>query len=109
MAWHMSAVLKLVAPSHRTPDEVRAEEIDWLLALRAVPRPGPGRGGGGHGRQRHRDEDSRRAPRRPGTQKTPAVQSSALVMAVSTGSSSRIDSGSTTSTFRRSGTPRTGP
>jgi len=38
------AIVKLMAPSHRTPDEVRAE-IDWLLALRAagvsVARPLP--------------------------------------------------------------------
>ena len=38
------AIVKLMAPAHRTPDEVRAE-IDWLLALRAaavsVARPLP--------------------------------------------------------------------
>ena len=38
------AILKVMAPGHRTPDEVRAE-VDWLLALRAagvrVARPLP--------------------------------------------------------------------
>ena len=42
------AILKVIAPTHRTPDEVRAE-IDWLLALReaGIPaaRPWPARDG----------------------------------------------------------------
>lgn len=42
------AILKVMAPGHRTPDEVQAE-VDWLLALReaGVPaaRPLPARGG----------------------------------------------------------------